>query len=410
VTEAGSRLGRRRVLQGTAAALGGAGAGWAGAAVSRATESEPSGSERRPTVLSPAAGVETEPFVGAHQAGIASRPQAHLSLVGLDLRPGVDRPGLARLLRLLSDDVQRLALGDGALADPEPELASSPSRLTVTFGLGPSVVDRLVPAGRTPRVRELPSFSTDRLQPAWGQTDLVLQICGDDLTTVAHARRMLLKDARSFVASRWVQDGFRRARGSEAEGTTMRNVMGQVDGTVNPSEADPDFAGLVWVTEPEESVGATAMVVRRIRAEMDTWDQVGRQGREFAVGRRLDTGAPLTGTREHDEPDFEATDRLGFPVIDPASHVRRARSDDPRHRFHRRSYNYTTTAADGREEAGLVFIAYAADLEEQFVPIQRRLAEQDRLNEWVTTIGSAVYLVPPGVRSSSGYVGEGLVG
>lgn len=404
--------GRRRVLQSAAVALGGTGLGWVGSTAARAdapTVGGVAGDGAEVTVMSPSPGGETVAFHGPQQAGISTPPQAHLSLVGLDLHESVDTDALIRLCRLLSDDAARLTGGDPALADTEPELAAQPSRLTVTFGWGPRVVAHLVPVGRTPGLDPLPPFSTDRLREEWGQTDLAVQICGDDETTVAHARRMLLKDSRSFATVRWVQNGFRRARGSEVEGTTMRNVMGQVDGTVNPAEADGDYADLVWGSAPEAFVGGTFMVVRRIRARMDAWDRVDRAGREFAVGRTLDTGAPLTGTDEFDEPDFGATDGAGFPVIDAASHVRRARSEDPAERFLRRGYNYTVLEQDGDEDAGLVFVAFAADVDRQFVPVQRRLAEQDRLNAWVTTIGSAVYLVPPGAADGAA-VGEALLG
>ena len=258
-------------------------------------------------------------------------------------------------------------------------------------------------------MRDLPPFRTDRLDPAWGQTDVAVQICADDPLTVSHARRMILKDSHAFARLRWVQDGYRYASGTVSEGTTMRNVMGQVDGTVNPAEADPAFAGLVWSSDPALA-GGTFMVVRRIRAEMETWDKVNRAGREAAVGRRLDNGAPLTGASEDDDPDFLAPDTVGLPVIDPASHVARARSADPREKIVRRAYNYTVPDPTRRtgEDSGLVFIAFAADVEAQFVPIQRRLAESDRLNEWVTTVGSAVYAVPPGAPEGE-FVAEGLL-
>ena len=41
--------------------------------------------------------------------------------------------------------------------------------------------------------------------------------------------------------------------------------------------------------------------------------------------------------------------------------------------------------------------------------MQRRLAQQDRLNEWITTIGSAVYAVPPGVASTDDAPGLALL-
>lgn len=68
----------------------------------------------------------TVPFYGTHQAGIETPPQAHVTLVALDLRPEVDRDGLRRLLRILSDDAARLTQGAPALADSEPEARAGP--------------------------------------------------------------------------------------------------------------------------------------------------------------------------------------------------------------------------------------------------------------------------------------------
>ena len=44
--------------------------------------------------------------------------------------------------------------------------------------------------------------------------------------------------------------------------------------------------------------GGTTLVLRRIRMELETWDAADRVAREFTIGRRLDTGAPLTGRAE----------------------------------------------------------------------------------------------------------------
>jgi dye decolorizing peroxidase len=55
-----------------------------------------------------------------------------------------------------------------------------------------------------------------------------------------------------------------------------------------------------------------------------------------------------------------------------------------------------------------VFASYQADVERQFVPVQRRLAEGDLLNEWVKTIGSAVFAIPPGC-TPEGWIGDGLL-
>ena len=285
------RWGRRQLLQTGAVALGGAGAGWTAAAV--ALPAAPAPVDAVVASAGPPAGMQTVAFHGPHQAGVATPAQAGLSLVGLDLLAGVGSDDLARLMTLLSDDAARLTSGLPALADTEPELAAHPARLTATFGFGPRVMADLV-RGDAGRVAPLPAFRTDRLDDAWGQTDLVVQLCADDPLTLAHARRMILKDAAAFARVRWIQDGYREARGTVPDGTTMRNVMGQVDGTANPAEADPDFADLIWSRQPGFE-GGTFLAVRRIRARLDTWDKVDRASREAVVGRRLDNGAPLTG-------------------------------------------------------------------------------------------------------------------
>lgn len=53
--------------------------------------------------------------------------------------------------------------------------------------------------------------------------------------------------------------------------------------------------------------------------------------------------------------------------------------------------------------------AAAAIVAAQFVPIQRRLAELDLLNEWTTPIGFAVFAIQPGTREA-GFIGETLLG
>lgn len=351
------------------------------------------------------------PFFGTHQAGIDTPPQAHVTLLALDLNPETDREALRRMMQVLTDDAARLTQGVPALADSEPELAGVPARLTVTFGFGPELVRRgaAEESAQPAWLRALPAFTVDRLEDAWSDGDLLIQVGADDAFTVAHAVRMLLKDTRSFASLRWTQRGFRRAHGSQPSGTTMRNLFGQVDGTVNPDPSSTDFDTLVWIDHGWLTSG-TSTVVRRIHMELDTWDRLDRGGREQSTGRFLADGAPLTGTHEHDEPDFEATTSLGFPVIAEFSHLRRARSEDPSQRIFRRAYNYDDPpTGDQTSNSGLLFMSFQADVDAQFVPLQRRLDELDLLNEWTTPIGSSVFAVPPGCLEG-GFVGDTLLG
>lgn len=360
-----------------------------------------------PPGAAPLNGERTVPFYGAHQAGVDTDAQAHGLFVALDLLDGTGREDLVRMMRILTDDAARLTQGAPALADSEPELAASPASLTVTFGFGPRFVARA--RGEAPGwLKALPPFAIDRLLPQFCEGDLLLQIAADDPLTVAHTARMLLKDTRSFASVRWSQQGFRRAHGSVRPGTTMRNLFGQVDGTSNPVPGTADFDQVVWNAEGWLA-GGTSAVVRRIGMDLDKWDRLDRGGREQSVGRYLSNGAPLTGTDEFDEPDFEATTPIGFPVIPEFSHVRRARSENPAERIFRRSYNYDDRpTGEAVSLSGLIFVSFQADVDRQFVPIQRRLDQLDLLNEWTIPIGSAVFAIPPGC-AEGGFVGETLL-
>lgn len=391
---------KRRALFGGAAAVGAAAVG--GAAIGGVVGAGATG-DAEP------AGRRTVSFHGVHQGGIEMEPQAHQTLVAFDLAEGTDADAVRRLLMLLTGDAERLTAGRAPLADLEPELAAVPARLTVTFGFGPGLVaavrgQRAVPDWLGP----LPAYRTiDRLESRWSGGDLLVQVAADDPTTVAHALRLLVRDSRAFATVRWRQDGFRHAANSHRRGTAMRNLFGQVDGSANDAPGSSAFDRIVWRDGSGDEAwlaGGSTMVVRRIAMNLDTWDEVGREGREFSIGRRLSDGAPTTGGTEADDPDLEATDERGFTVVGPSAHARRARTDDDTQRIFRRGYNY-----DDADGTGLVFTSFQADLRHQYLPLQARLAEHDALNAWTVPIGSAVFAIPGGIRPGE-HVGAALFG
>lgn len=392
-----SGLSRRKVLLG-------------GAATGAVVAASAIGVDRLGQADSPdaAIGSTTIGFYGQHQAGVTVEPQAHANLVAFNLKSDVQREGLTRLMRILSDDAARLMSGEPILADTEPELAAVPARLTVTFGFGPEFVKR---AGvSAPWLTQLPPFKEiDKLEEEWTGGDLLIEIAADDPITVAHATRMLTKDARSFASVHWVQAGFRHSRGTYEPGATMRNLMGQLDGTVNPKPGTAEFDQAVWRSDGWIT-GGTTLVVRRIAMNLDTWDELDRPGREMAVGRYLESGAPLTGTKEFDPADFDAVGPDGLKVIPEFSHMRRAHVADPNQQIFRRGFNYDQDPEPGQaSNSGLIFLAYQADIERQYLPIQRSLAELDLMNQWTTPIGSAVFAIPPGCEPG-GFIGETLLG
>jgi len=116
-------------------------------------------------------------------------------------------------------------------------------------------------------------------------------------------------------------------------------------------------------------------------------------------------GAPLTGTKEFDTPDFSGD------TIKPDAHIRlAARETNAGLQILRRGYSYTDgiDPVTGALDAGLFFICYQQDPRTQFVPLQRKLGSQDALNEYISHTGSALFACPPGVRDSNSYWGQDL--
>lgn len=371
-------------------------------------------------------GTDTIPFYGPRQAGIDTPVQAHAVFVGLNLHDDTDADRLSSMMRLLTDDAARLTQGRGALADLDEELAAAPARLTVTFGFGSEVFDRTRPELKPDWLKPLPEYDIDQLDPAYTGGDMVIQIQGDDPLSVAHARRMLLKDSRAFASVAWVQTGFTHARASHPDDTTMRNLFGQVDGTGNPIPGSDHAERIIWGVGNGDGNGTknlqpwiengTSMVIRRIAMNVDEWDELDRPMQEAVIGRKLGSGAPLTGETEDDEPDFDAVGPTGFPVIADIAHIRRARTTDSDEAMFRRGFNYDEAPASAGDElhgqtgvsaSGQIFVAFQCDVDKQYTPIQNRLAETDHLNLWTIPVGSAVFAIPPGC-DADGYIGEPL--
>lgn len=47
-------------------------------------------------------------------------------------------------------------------------------------------------------------------------------------------------------------------------------------------------------------------------------------------------------------------------------------------------------------------------MRDAFIPVQRNLARNDALNEYIQHVGSAVFAVPPGVLDQDDWWGRGL--
>ncbi|MEV4411654.1 Dyp-type peroxidase [Catellatospora sp. NPDC049609] len=352
-------------------------------------------------------------FHGEHQAGIATpaRQQARLRIVAFDLAAGVDRAGLRALLRRWSQAAEQLGQGQ-PLGRPGDHLVTGagPASLTVTIGFGPGLFGKAgIPAADRPaQLTPLPAFPGERLDPARGDGDLCLLVAADDAVVVFHAARELIRLAAPHARVRWQQDGFTSSAGVTADGATTRNLMGQLDGTNNPRPGDEDFEPKVFVTDPAAPRwlrGGSLLVVRRIRMLLDDWDGLDLAAQERVIGRRKDTGAPLSGGEERTPADFGATGAGGGLAIPADAHIRLAApAFNNGAAMLRRGWSYTDGA-----EAGLLFLAWQADPARGFVPVQRRLAGVDALNRFIRHETSALFAMPRGT-APGGYVGQDLFG
>lgn len=363
--------------------------------------------------------LSNEFYTGSHQAGIQTPPQRYLVFMSYDLHDSATATDLQVLLARWSASIAQLMKGlpvgtvapdrvDAVPVDTGEAYQLGPASLTVTLGLGPGVFTKQFGlADRKPRLlADLPALPSDALEPALSGGDLSLQACADDPQVAYHAIRNLTRIARGTATTRWVVMGFGRASAGKGQ-TTPRNLMGFKDGTRNVVQ-DADFDSFVWADDDVDwMAGGTYQVVRKIAMDIEIWDTSTITVQNQTFGRDKGEGAPLTGTKEHDVPDFAAT-KDGEPVIPVRSHVALAAPENNSGtKILRRGYNYTDGLNSlGLLDAGLFFISYQKD-PAQFVALQQRLGSTDLLNEYITHIGSGIFAIPP-APAQGHYIGEAL--
>ncbi|MFT4286796.1 iron uptake transporter deferrochelatase/peroxidase subunit [Nocardioides sp.] len=360
-------------------------------------------------------------YTGDHQVGVDTLPQRHIVFMTFNVAASASKRDLQVLFARWSAAISQLMKGR-PVGSVEPTRANAvpqdtgeahelgPASLTVTLGLGPSLFDdRFGLAAYRPKLlQDLPTLPSDQLRPELVGGDLSLQACADDPQVAYHAIRDLARLGRGTVTTRWTVLGFGRASAGLGQ-STPRNLMGFKDGTRNIKDA-ADLDDFVWVSDDLDWMkGGTYQVVRKIRMDIEVWDATTIETQHTTFGRDKGVGAPLTGSKEFDTPDFTAT-ADGKPVIDPASHVAlAAHENNGGVRILRRGYNFTDGLNDlGQLDAGLLFICYQKD-PQQFVTLQTRLGSADLLNEYIAHIGSGIFAIPP-APAQGHYLGEALFG
>ncbi len=349
-------------------------------------------------------GQEEISFYGKHQAGITTSMQKNIYFVVLDLRT-TDKNELIQLFKDWTDYSQKLVNGemvkkDGSNAllppsDTGETVGLNPYRLTLTFGVSASFLTKLGLEKKRPKLfRDLPAFPKEQLREQYTGGDIVIQACADDEQVAFHAVRNLIRKGRNKVTMKWSQSGF-AAIGDRME--TPRNLFGFKDGTANVT-TEKDFDKVVWADSQDWMKNGSYMAVRRIIMHLETWDRTNLQEQENTFGRYKESGAPFGKKNEFDEVD------LSLLPVD--SHVRLAKEVDLP--ILRRSYSYSDgiDPKTGQFDAGLLFIAFQKD-PDRFVKIQTNLGADDKMNEYVTHIGSGLFACFGGVKEG-GYIGQDL--
>jgi deferrochelatase/peroxidase EfeB len=361
-------------------------------------------------------------FDGLHQAGILTPAASFSALVALDSVAG-GSGDLVSALQALSSRARELTRG-GAYPvreydDPPFDSGTlgsviAPDALTVTIAFGAQLFDgRYGLASRKPRhLVDMRAFPHDELDPERTGGDVLIQLAAGHQDTVNHALRELVRPVRGSLQPRWIVEGFTGASRGPSPHSSKRNHFGFRDGTSNPDVTDPKVMDrLVWAGagEPAWAANGTYQVVRAIRMHVEFWDRVGLHEQEEMIGRKRDTGAPLGGTGEFENPRYDLDpkgERIGLDA-----HIRLANPREPKtidQRILRRAWNYSEGFDDdGQIDVGLLFVGFNQDIGRQFVAIQERLNEEPMV-DYISPEGGGYFFAPAAARGAGDWVGSGL--
>ncbi|SDM84494.1 deferrochelatase/peroxidase EfeB [Fictibacillus solisalsi] len=351
-------------------------------------------------------------FYGKHQAGIVTPQQTYTYLAAFDFTTS-SKGDVIRLLKQWTLLAESMSQGKAdhkysndwlPPKDTGEALDLPPSRLTLTFGFGPSFfskkgIDRFGVKRKSPKhLKDIPLMPRDNLQEPFIGGDFCVQACAEDQQVAFHAIRNFIKSAVGKAEVRWMQSGFISAK----HGKTPRNLFGFKDGTANADPKDSKaHEQIIWAgdEEPAWMNGGSYMAFRKIKMFLEVWDRSSLKDQEDTFGRKKESGAPYGKINEHDK-----VNPIQMP---PDSHTAIAKRTGQQ--IYRRAYSYTdgVDPKTGYVDAGLLFISYQKNPAEQFIPMLKKMSKADKLNEYTQHIGSAMFAMPRGIKKGE-YIGQPL--
>ncbi|MFC5530267.1 iron uptake transporter deferrochelatase/peroxidase subunit [Cohnella yongneupensis] len=356
---------------------------------------------------------ERIPMYGDHQAGILTPQQTYMYFASFR----ITARNKADVIRLFKDWTKfsdlstsggTMRTGDNPLLPPTDtgETLDLPaSKLTITYGFGPSFFsqdgkDRFGIASKKPLyLKDIPRMPKDKLDPTMSGGDVCVQVCAEDQQVAFHAVRNFIRLSTGLASLNWMQEGFISGK----SGHTPRNLFGFKDGTANQIHANPEgYDNVVWAgsDEPAWMKGGSYLGYRKVQMHLEVWDRSSLSDQEATFGRHKESGAAFGKSGE-----FDTVDPSQMPVD---AHVRLAKQS--KQLIHRRGYSYTDAVdpRTGNVNAGLLFIGYTRNPDEQLIPMLKLMQSQDKLNEYTSHIASGMFACPGGLREGQ-YMGQSLL-
>lgn len=352
------------------------------------------------------------PFYGKRQSGITTPIQRQVYFAVLDLATedletirGIFKSWTTYIARMMQGELVEAYKSNTMLppTDTGEAVGMGTERLTITVGVSPNFLDKFkLSSKKLPELEDLPKFARDQLQEDFTGGDICIQACAEDAQVAFHAVRNLLRKGREHLTLKWSQTGYAAIT---SQGSTPRNLFGFKDGTANVTSQD-DFDRVIWCDQDNWMKNGTYLIVRRVQMHLETWDRTSLKEQENTFGRHRDSGAPLGAVDEFDPVDLELKDDKGNLVIPEDCHVRLAK--EVGEEIYRRAFSYANgiDPRTGQFDAGLLFISFQKD-PQQFIKVQKNLGTKDKLNEYITHVGSGLFAILPGVEEG-GYLGQSL--
>ena len=356
-----------------------------------------------------------------HPAGIHTpHHQRHVTFLTFDMAEGTTKDDLKQLLATWSAAAATMMQGKtlgkiegnhghGMTKENGEALDLGPSSLSITFGFGPSLFDERfgLEEFKPKQLEPLPRIVSDPVDIKNVDADFSIQICADDKQVIFHALRHLARLARPTANIRFSQSGFMPTTATtEKNPPAPRNLFGFKDGTRNVS-SDEDFEEFVWLNNADQAwmEGGTYQVFRRMYMDIETWDADDIADQQTIFGRFKESGAPLTGTHEYDDPDYDAVDENGEKVIAWNSHGALLSYENNGFRILRRPFNYADGFTEtGKHDAGFAFFFSMNDME-HWIELRQKMGKHDLMNEYVRDTHSGIWAIPK-APAKGHFIGE----